>query len=188
MNEGDIKRQERIAGLIYAGGRGERMGGRDKAFVDFEGQPFVAHMSAALAPLVDEIFITRQKDQQDVSRWGRPVFDDEPDQGPYAGLVAAIHAARGYDYLLTAAIDGIRLPQNYGPKMLRASRPHAMAQSGNNTHPTYALIDLRQSEEIFDKFHKGERRLRAWANDENCGYAKFATDSFININQYGFHS
>jgi molybdenum cofactor guanylyltransferase len=37
--------------LILAGGRGQRMGGRDKGLVEWQGQPLVAQVQAAVRTL-----------------------------------------------------------------------------------------------------------------------------------------
>ncbi len=173
----------RIAGLIYAGGRGMRMGGVDKALLMHNGAPLIAHMCRAMRLYTQDIFITRQKDQADLSLFANVLTDATPDQGPLAGLVCAINALQDFDLILTAPVDALALPRAYLPKMMRARKPHAMAQTAEGLHPTFALIDRHDSAQILQAYENGGRALRIWAQDQNCGYAQFATDEWRNINQ-----
>ncbi len=182
MASENLQTQEHVAGLIYAGGRGMRMGGVDKALIEYHGAPLIAHMSRALRNYASQVFITRQSDQADLQEFGHVLVDEEPDQGPLAGLVAALRASQGYRYLLTAAVDARSLPTDYFARLKASAQPHSMAKIGKDFYPTFALIDLNERQEIIQLYQNGERKLRAWARAENCGYAIFATGSLENIN------
>lgn len=175
----------KIAGLIYAGGRGQRMGGVDKAFVAPKGKPQIAVMTSALQEFVEHIYIARQSDQADLSEYGEVLIDPEADQGPYAGLTHGIERAfeDGFQYLLTVAIDGQSLPENYLIALQNVAKPHAMVQIHDRLQPTYALYDLKYKDDIIAPYLKGERALRAWVCAECCGFALFSDDGFANINQ-----
>ncbi|MGH6610696.1 MAG: NTP transferase domain-containing protein, partial [Burkholderiaceae bacterium] len=41
-----------VTGLILAGGRGERMGGADKGWVEYHGRPLIEHVVERLTPQV----------------------------------------------------------------------------------------------------------------------------------------
>lgn len=49
--------------LILAGGRGQRMGGRDKGLVDWQGEPLIAHVHRAVRPLSDDLVISCNRNQ-----------------------------------------------------------------------------------------------------------------------------
>jgi molybdopterin-guanine dinucleotide biosynthesis protein A len=98
----------RISAAVLAGGEGRRMG-RDKRSLPIAGRTLVAHVTATLAAISDDVMIAcRDRDQVDAAtarRLGaRRVVDEVPDAGPLAGIAAALHRAR-YPYVLVAAVD-----------------------------------------------------------------------------------
>lgn len=89
-------------GAVLAGGRSSRFGS-DKALAILDGRTLLDHASAALGPHCDALVVV-----------GRGEIGDWPraDMGPLGGIAGAlIHAAeRGYNQLLTAPVDCVRLP------------------------------------------------------------------------------
>lgn len=89
-------------GAVLAGGRSSRFGS-DKALAMLEGRTLLDHAAAALGPHCDAVVVV-----------GRGPIADWPraDMGPLGGIAGALtHAAeRGYDQLLTAPVDCVRLP------------------------------------------------------------------------------
>src|SRR5213593_1953400 len=47
----------KITGVIQAGGRSTRMGGRPKALIELGGRPIIERVFAALAPSVDDVLV-----------------------------------------------------------------------------------------------------------------------------------
>ncbi len=162
-----------------------RMGGVDKAFLPYKNTVHIAHMVQAMQVFAEEVFITRQADQADVSAYGHVLIDREKDQGPLAGLVRAIEGIEDYDWLLTAAVDADGLPDRYAQKLIEVRKPHAMVKIDGDLLPTFALIDLREAQNIVHAYQNGERALRSWVRNENCGYAQFATGALVNLNTLG---
>lgn len=91
-------------GAVLAGGRSSRFGS-DKAFAMLDGRTLLDHASAALGAHCDALVVVGRGD---VADWPRA------DMGPLGGIAGAlIHAAkRGYDQLLTAPVDCVRLPDD----------------------------------------------------------------------------
>jgi len=80
----------RVTLLILAGGSSTRMG-VDKAGLVVEGRPLIARPHRALCALAHDLLVAGP------STWGLPgraVPDPAPGQGPVAGLVAGLSAAR----------------------------------------------------------------------------------------------
>jgi molybdopterin-guanine dinucleotide biosynthesis protein A len=94
----------RTLGAVLAGGRSSRFGS-DKALAMLDGRTLLDHASAALRPHCDALVIVGRGE---IADWPRP------DMGPLGGIAGAlIHAAeRGYDRLLTAPVDCVRLPDD----------------------------------------------------------------------------
>jgi molybdopterin-guanine dinucleotide biosynthesis protein A len=82
-----------LYGLVLAGGRSRRMQ-RDKAALDYAGQPALARTMRLLEPHVGAAFVSVRADQRDdPQRAAFPhIVDRLADQGPIAGIHAALHA------------------------------------------------------------------------------------------------
>jgi molybdopterin-guanine dinucleotide biosynthesis protein A len=78
------------AGFVLAGGQSSRMG-RDKALVEFGGQPLVAHAIGILRAAGLPVSLAGARSPLD--SYAPVVSDDEPGLGPLAGICAALHSA-----------------------------------------------------------------------------------------------
>lgn len=89
-------------GAVLAGGRSSRFGS-DKALAMLDGRTLLDHAVAALAPHCDAVVVVGRGE---IADWPRS------DMGPLGGIAGAlIHAAdAGFDQLLTAPVDCVRLP------------------------------------------------------------------------------
>lgn len=83
------------AGIVLAGGFARRFGDADKTLATLDDKPLLAHVVDALRPVVDEIVVSCREEQipafedvldADVTYWPDPT----PDEGPLAGLAAAL--------------------------------------------------------------------------------------------------
>lgn len=96
-----------VTGLILAGGRGRRLGGRNKALLSAGGEPLVDRVSRALAPRTARLWISVGSPAmaQAARAWtSLPlIVDERDDQGPLAGLAAGLARAPGW--LLAVAVD-----------------------------------------------------------------------------------
>ncbi len=94
----------RTLGAVLAGGRSSRFGS-DKALATLDGQTLLDHAMTALRPHCDLVIVVGRGE---VADWPRP------DMGPLGGIAGALmHAANaGFDRVLTAPVDCVRLPDN----------------------------------------------------------------------------
>ena len=90
-----------ITGLILAGGRGRRLGGRNKALLRTGGQTLLARLHAELAPRVARVLVS----VAEPAPWTElpTLVDPEPDLGPLCGIAAGLARAPGW--LLAVAVD-----------------------------------------------------------------------------------
>ena len=74
---------------VLAGGRGARLGGADKAWMDIGGQPLLQRCLAQFAQEFSEVLVSaRSGDQRHAVLGVRPVFDRHDGfRGPVAGLM-----------------------------------------------------------------------------------------------------
>lgn len=96
---------ERVTGIVIAGGRSLRMGS-DKALVELAGKPLAGWVLDALRAVTDDqLIVTRQALGHGLSRFGVPVVVDRLEaRGPLTGLHAGLKAAES-DLCLVVACD-----------------------------------------------------------------------------------
>lgn len=160
-----------ITGIVLAGGLGRRMGadggGTDKGLRTFRGRPMAAHVIERLAPQVGTLAINANRNLDAWRRFGAPVFADEVED--FAGPLAGLHAAMAHavtPWIVTAPCDSPFLPADLVARLARAlaqaDAQLAVARTGEQPHPVFALVDrsLRAHLEAF--LASGRRRIDAW--------------------------
>ncbi|WP_243269106.1 NTP transferase domain-containing protein, partial [Pseudomonas aeruginosa] len=78
--------------LLLAGGRGQRMGGRDKGLIEWQDLPLIAHLHRLVRPLTDDLIVSCNRNQERYAAYAdRLVSDDSRDfPGPLAGIRAGL--------------------------------------------------------------------------------------------------
>jgi molybdenum cofactor guanylyltransferase len=113
-----------VAGLVLAGGRGTRLGGRDKGLVRVRGRPMAATAVDLLAGTCDILVISANRNLTRYAAWADVVVADDSRQdhlGPLAGISAAL-AAVSSRFVLTCPCDAIAIPADVPDRLLRALR------------------------------------------------------------------
>lgn len=91
------------SGIVLAGGASRRMG-RDKAWVELNGQPLIVRVVNALRQVCDEIVIVANSGAPFVALGARVVGDEFPDKGSLGGLYSGLNAVRN-DLAVAVACD-----------------------------------------------------------------------------------
>src|SRR3546814_9961801 len=107
-------------GAVLAGGLSSRFGS-DKALAMLGGRTLLDHAQAALRPHCDALIVVGRG--EGLADW------PQPDMGPLGGVAGALrHAAsEGFDQLLTAPVDCLRLPPDLDRKSTRLNSSHSCA-------------------------------------------------------------
>ena len=97
------------SGIILAGGKGSRMGYREKALIDMNGRPLIQYVILSLEKVVDNIIISvRDREQGEMLRSRLPgyvlAYDVYENIGPLSGILSGLLASRD-DYCFIAACD-----------------------------------------------------------------------------------
>ncbi len=182
-----------IAGVILAGGRSSRMGGRDKALIELGGQSLLGRLSARFSPQVDALAINTNAALDEEAR-GHKLLPDRfaGFPGPLAGIHAGLCWAAtlpAVTHLATASVDTPFLPADFVARLASAcadGAPVALARSEGRLHPTCALwpVALRARLEAF--LEEGtSRKVMTFA--EIAGYVAVdfpavPFDPFFNVN------
>jgi molybdopterin-guanine dinucleotide biosynthesis protein A len=180
---------DRIAGVILAGGRARRMGGRDKGLLSLAGRPLVAYGIRSLRPQVGEIIINANRNISDYQALGYGVVSDCIDDfcGPLAGMLSAMNATDA-DYLLTVPCDSPLLPADYARRMYAALAGEgaelSVAHDGERLQPVFALLSIQLLPSLRDYLARGERKIDRWFARHRMALTDFSDhpEMFRNIN------
>jgi molybdopterin-guanine dinucleotide biosynthesis protein A len=179
---------ERLVAVILAGGEGRRMGGADKGLVEYRGRPLIEWGLAVLAPQVDELVISVNRNLDAYAAYGHRVLPDTlPDYpGPLAGVLAALQAVPA-DWLLVAPCDTPHLPADLASRLLSTARregvPLAVAADAGRTHHSCFLVRTDQRDQLAAFLARGERAVRHWQAGLASTTVRFDAACFANVNQ-----
>lgn len=176
-------------GVILAGGRGKRMGERDKAFVSLAGRPLIDHVGARLAPQVSHVGISANGDPK---RFGTkfPVFADSFDDhpGPLAGILAAMDwaVAMREEWVVTVPTDTPFLPKNLVDTLISAQissrAPIVLAETSEGAHPVIGLWYTDLAESLRGSIVSGTRKVTDFTEEKHAVGVVFSEEKLANIN------
>ena len=178
-----------VTGLVLAGGRGLRWGGRDKGLIEYRGRPLVAWVLDALAPQVGQLLISANRNLDLYAAFGQPLVSDQIDgfQGPLAGVAAALALAKT-PWLVTAPCDGPALPPDLVARLALALAEQrgsaATVQVEGRIEPVYALIPVSRAQDLAAYLSTGGRSVRGWLERQPLALADFSdrAQAFANLN------
>jgi molybdopterin-guanine dinucleotide biosynthesis protein A len=94
----------KVTGVIQAGGKSTRMGGRPKALMDLGGQRIIERVMTALEGAVDDLLLVTNTPELYAFLGLAMVPDVYPDHGSLGGIYSGLKAASG-DAAFTVACD-----------------------------------------------------------------------------------
>ena len=179
-----------VTGVILAGGRAERMGGRDKGLLPLAGEPLIAHGVRRLRPQVAELLISANRNHDVYRTHGCRVIGDDPSlrfRGPLAGVLAALRVAET-PYVLTAPCDSPWLPADYAQRMLAALEREqttiSVAYGEGCWQPVFALLPVTLRDDLAAWLAVGEGGVGRWLRQHRPARVEFADRPmlFRNVN------
>ncbi|MEO5813190.1 MAG: molybdenum cofactor guanylyltransferase MobA [Rhodanobacter sp.] len=183
---------DHIVGLILAGGRGTRMGGKDKGLVEFNGKPMVEHVLAALRPQVAEVLINANRNQESYRATGCRVVSDAVTgfAGPLAGVSAGMHAldAATRTHVLVLPCDGPFVPAWLAQRLWAASAGKddmiVAAHDGQRLQPTFALLPVSVLGDLDAYLASGGHKIDTFYYRHSFAPVDFSDypQAFLNIN------
>ena len=174
-----------ITGLILAGGAGRRMGGADKGWLSWHGQPLIKQALQRLRGQVAEILISANRNLDRYSQWGYPVLTDpQPGfQGPLLGLLAGLQAAR-QPWLLSLPVDSPALPADIVARFWEARGQSDIVVARSETHWQAVLCLCRSglAPHLRHYLEGGGRRAQDWFRDLDYCTLVLPVENFRNCN------
>jgi len=179
-----------ITVVILAGGKGSRMGGKDKGLVNYRNQSLIEHVINSISRQTDRIIINANRNLSQYSAFGFPVVEDTLNnfQGPLAGFLAAMSSVIT-DYILTVPCDSPLVIDDYLQKMIQAKNESscdiAVAYDGERMQPVYALIPVSLQNSLKQFLENGDRKIDLWYRQHKIKLVEFPAESqlFINMNR-----
>ncbi|TLX64633.1 molybdenum cofactor guanylyltransferase MobA [Stutzerimonas nosocomialis] len=147
--------------LVLAGGRGQRMGGRDKGLVTWRDKPLIQWVRDVARPLSDDLIISCNRNQERYAAFAdRLVGDDRPDfPGPLAGIRAGLAAAR-HPWLLVIPCDAPLIDDALLSRLHRAAGEAdaaTMLRRDGQWEPLFCMIPTRFAPQIEQAWLAGGR-------------------------------
>lgn len=178
-----------ITGVILAGGRSARMGGRDKGLIPLAGRPFIEHVIAAIAPQTGALIISANRSLERYRAYGYPVVTDgfSGFQGPLAGICAAL-AETATPYAAIAPCDTPRPSKDLVRRLYRTLSENradiAVAGDGRRLHPVFCLLKTSLHGSLRDFLEGGGRKIDRWFEQAQTAVCDFSdqAETFDNLN------
>ncbi len=180
---------ESVAACVLAGGRGERLGQRNKGLVPWpkaDSPPLIATVLQRLEGQVGEIVISANANVSEYAQYGYAVAGDAAGlvrAGPLAGLLAAGEVAHS-DWLLSAAVDSPRLPLDIVGRLLAVGADIAVAHDGERLQTLAMLISRKLLPDLRRYLQAGGRSVHGWLENHSPVIVDFSDQpgAFINLN------
>ncbi len=179
---------DRITGILLAGGQGRRMGGVDKGLQLLRGKPMAQWVIERFAPQVDELLINANQNIEQYQVLGYRVIPDAI--GGFAGPLAGLHRGLSeatHPLVVTAPCDSPFLPLDLVAQLRTALEKNhadlAVAKTGDQPHPVFSLCRKSVLPSLTAFLESGGRKIDAWYAQLKVVEVPFADEaSFRNIN------
>lgn len=183
-----MNRQNKIAGVVLAGGRGSRMECLDKGLVQLSGQPLVHYALQNMLGLAPEVMISANRNLDQYRKFERPVLVDADNEysGPLAGVLAALQHTRA-DILLVVPCDAPFFSQQHLGlllEMLDEQHDVVIASSGQDYHPVFMALKTSVKSSLAQFLAGGGRKVMEWVSAQRWISVDYTHDTrcLTNIN------
>ena len=188
---------EIIPCVILAGGKGRRMGGKEKALIRLLDRPLLSYVLEKVSGKVAPIALNINTNFDDFQKFGYKIIKDpiKGHLGPLAGILASLNWAKeiNQDWVLTLPCDTPFLPKNLVQSMVEAKNKTpevdlVVAKSRGLNHPVIALWKSDINNKLQNALNEGVRKIDIFTAQLNIAYVDFDNiqnsdfDPFTNLN------
>ncbi|WP_320727848.1 molybdenum cofactor guanylyltransferase MobA [Enterobacter sp. 118C5] len=176
-----------ITGVVLAGGRATRMGGKDKGLQRLNGKPLWQCVADTLAGQVTTMAISANRHIDTYQRSGYAVYQDnlEDYPGPLAGMLSVMQQSKG-EWFLFCPCDTPLIPSCLVERLikLRDTAPVVWVHDGERDHPAIALMHRSLVPALQEYLAAGERRVMVFMRQSGGHSVDFSdlTSAFVNVN------
>ncbi len=180
--------QNKVSGVVLAGGQARRMQQQDKGLMLFKQRPLVSYPIAALATVANHLVISANRNQAIYQQWQYPVISDASDDfdGPLAGILAAMDYL-DTEVLLVLPCDSPLFTAAHLQQLLDGLTEQfdiAVAYDGERLHPVFLAVRTQLKASLQAYLASGERRLQNWIFQHRVNQVDFSQQAqiFSNVN------
>ncbi len=182
----------KVSGVILAGGQSQRMGGKDKGLLKYQGSPMISQVALGFEG-AEQLLVNTNQNLDDYKQMGYEVVNDlkladiGDNAGPLLGILTGLKAAN-QDWVLFSPCDTPELPANYLQKMSQtASDQLSMANvvfDGVRRQNLHLLLHKSHTENLHMYLMSGRRKTYEWLDAINALEVNFSDQAsgFKNIN------
>lgn len=153
-----------VTGVVLAGGAAQRMGGIDKGFIPWAGEPLVAHALRLMADL-PQVLISANRSLDRYRAFGYEVVTDDQGDfgGPLIGLRQALRRA-AQPWTASLPVDCPRLPTDILDRLWRArvAGGIVVARSPQGPEPLICLMSSTLLNTLDAYLRHGGSRAQDW--------------------------
>ena len=183
--------------VILAGGKGRRMGGKDKALRPLLDRPLLSYVLESISGHVAPIALNINTNLDKFSEFGYEIIEDpiKGHLGPLAGILASLNWARKLNqkWVMTLPCDTPFLPKNIVKEMIKLKNKEldvdlVVAQSKGYNHPVIALWKSDLNLKLEKALNEGIRKIDIFTSSLKVAYVDFDKikndnfDPFTNLN------
>lgn len=182
---------EQTTGVLLAGGRSTRMGGRNKAFAAIGGEPIVARTLRVLRSLFSEVVIATNDPDAYRPLGATLVADHFTHRGPLAGVHAAMGvASRPWVFVVACDMPGLD-PRAIRYLLERVGDTDAVVPCWDgDIEPLHALYAVRTRPVAEACLRGGRAAMRdflpalrvTWVAEADLAAIAGTAESFLNVN------
>ena len=188
---------EIIPCVILAGGKGRRMGGKEKALIHLLDRPLLSYVLEKVSGKVAPIALNINTNFDNFQKFGYKIIKDpiKGHLGPLAGILASLNWAKeiNQDWVLTLPCDTPFLPKNLVQSMVEAKNKTpevdlVVAKSRGFNHPVIALWKSDINQKLQSALNEGVRKIDIFTAQLKIAYVDFDNiqnsdfDPFTNLN------
>ncbi len=182
--------------IILSGGKGRRVGGKDKGWCLYQNKPFIEivlrklqQQSVQISQHEFHFFISANRNLTAYQQLSVEVIPDQRENycGPLSGIESVIknNNESQIERWLSYPVDSIDVPNNYLAKILLLSEMKAgYAAQVQQSHYAHLSILESQAGSLFNYLNSGQRSIKGWLKEIDADPIYFDESvSFKNLNR-----
>lgn len=183
--------QNKVTGVILAGGLARRMNKQDKGLMMYNNKPMIDYAFEAMSQVADTVFISANRNQQIYAQLGCQVISDQTDtfEGPLAGILSAMAHTKTRFLLVMPCDCPLLKPQHLQALLSALTTPKktidiAVAFDGQRLHPVLLALKTSLQSSLQNYLQQGRRKIDSWLLQHALYQVDFSheADIFFNVN------